>query len=167
MSGLGDDFSTRGKRIEEQVDVLRLLWSQRLVEFEGKYHKLDDVGLMPMPIQQPIPVWFGGGADVVLRRIARMADGWIPNGMPLEQAQELVSKLNRYMEAEGRDMANFGIDVRVNSARHSAAEQLEHYKAWRGWGATHFALDTMRAGYDTLQKHLDAAQDFITRMKDA
>lgn len=167
MAGLGEDFGSRGKRIEEQVEVLRLLWSQELVTYDGQFNTLADVGLRPMPVQQPIPIWMGGGADVVLRRIARLADGWLPNSYPLEQTATQVATLRRYLDDAGRDPSELGIDARVSAARHTHAEWLKHLAAWRGWGATHLSLDTMRAGYTSLQQHLDAAQDFITRMREA
>ncbi|MCA9888185.1 MAG: LLM class F420-dependent oxidoreductase [Anaerolineae bacterium] len=167
MEGLGETFSNRGKRVEEQIDVLRLLWSQELVKFDGKYHHLDDVGLRPMPVQQPIPIWMGGAADAVLRRIARKGDGWIPNSYALAQIESQVTTLFRYMEEEGRDPSKLGIDARVNATRHTQAEWLEYLAFWRKWGGTHFALDTMGGGFTSLQQHLDAAQDFITRVREA
>src|SRR5579883_498792 len=75
---LGTDFKTRGRRVEEQVEVLRKLWTEPLVTFRGKDHVISNAGLNPMPIQRPIPIWFGGAAEPALRRAARLADGWMP-----------------------------------------------------------------------------------------
>ncbi|MBX7251491.1 MAG: LLM class F420-dependent oxidoreductase, partial [Candidatus Promineofilum sp.] len=75
---LGQDFHTRGRRQEEQIEVLRALWTQELVTFKGRWHDIPDAGLNPLPVQRPIPLWFGGHADVVLRRLARLGDGWMP-----------------------------------------------------------------------------------------
>ena len=88
---LGEDFHNRGIRSEEQIDVMRALWTQELVTFEGRWHKITDAGLNPLPVQRPIPVWIGGGpgsagstsqtgTERVLRRVARKADGWFPRG---------------------------------------------------------------------------------------
>ncbi len=77
-TALNEDFHTRGKRIEEQVEVLRLLWTQPLVSFKGRWHDIPDAGLNPLPLQRPIPLWFGGNADAVLQRTARLGDGWMP-----------------------------------------------------------------------------------------
>src|SRR5690606_34184587 len=68
-------FRNRGKRIEEQIEVLRRLWTEPLVKFDSQWHHINDAGINPMPVQRPIPIWFGGGADVVLQRMARIGDG--------------------------------------------------------------------------------------------
>ncbi len=78
-TSLNENFRNRGKRFEEQVEVLRLLWTQPLVNFQGRWHHIPDAGLNPMPVQRPIPLWFGGSAEPVLERTARLADGWMPN----------------------------------------------------------------------------------------
>ena len=75
---LGETWENRGRRSAEQVEVLRMLWTQEVVNFEGRYHKITHAGINPLPVQRPIPVWFGGGAPQVVRRIARMGDGWFP-----------------------------------------------------------------------------------------
>ena len=78
-TSLNQDFHNRGRRIEEQVELMRLLWTQPLVTFMGRWHSVPDAGINPLPIQQPIPVWFGGHAEAVLQRTARLGDGWMPN----------------------------------------------------------------------------------------
>ena len=77
---LNEDFSTRGARIEEQIAVLRALWTQPVVTFNGRWHQIEEAGINPLPIQRPIPIWFGGSADTVLKRVARLGDGWLPLG---------------------------------------------------------------------------------------
>ena len=84
---LGEDFHTRGRRIEEQVELLRLLWTEPLVSFQGREHILSDAGIKPLPVQRPIPIWFGGSSDPVLRRMARLGDGWMPNPLPVDRGQ--------------------------------------------------------------------------------
>ena len=144
---------------------MRRLWTERLVTFEGEYHHLDDVGIHPLPVQQPIPVWFGGGADVVLRRMARMGDGWMPNSMPLEKAREQVETLQGYLEDEGRSLDAFGIDVRIN-VKHQPPETWDAFaQAWQSMGMSHLALNTMGAGYDSLDAHLAMLEQFITHFK--
>ncbi|MFQ5436585.1 MAG: LLM class F420-dependent oxidoreductase, partial [Anaerolineae bacterium] len=73
---LNQDFHTRGRRMEEQVQLLRRLWTEDLITYEGEWHTIPDAGLNPRPNRR-IPIWFGGGADAVLRRIARLGDGWM------------------------------------------------------------------------------------------
>lgn len=158
---LGEEFRKRGKRIEEQVALLRALWTQELVTFEGTFDRVDDAGLNPLPVQQPIPIWFGGGADVVLRRMARLGDGWMPNTMPVARARASVDRLLYYLAEEGRTLAEFGIDIRVNLKDHNAPSRAEYIREWRTLGATHICANTLHAGYTTVQEHLRALQEFI------
>lgn len=166
MEGLGDDFRTRGKRIEEQVEVLRLLWQNELVTFDGKYHQLDDVGLNPLPVQRPIPIWFGGGADVVLQRMARMGDGWMPASMPIARAKPVVEKLQGYLADNGRSFDDFGVDIRLSSGRQTPDEWMSYTDAWRNWGLTHVAMVTMHDDkIKTVDDHLKVLQQYIEMVK--
>lgn len=114
---LGEDFSTRGARIEEQIEVMRLLWTREVVSFEGKYHCIDEAGINPLPVQRPIPVWMGARADVGLRRTARVADGWFPLGPPDERMREAVRRLRGYVEEAGRAPESVGIEARLDVSR--------------------------------------------------
>jgi probable F420-dependent oxidoreductase len=160
MEASGEKFSNRGKRIEEQIEVLRLLWTNELVQYEGKYHKLDDVGINPLPVQRPIPIWFGGGADAVIERMAKLADGWMPNFRPVEQSHPQVDMLKRCLEENGRSLDDFGIDVRLTANRQPESEWESYLQAWREMGATHAAMNTMDAGYKSLDEHLATLRKF-------
>lgn len=160
MAALGEDFGTRGKRIDEQIEVLKLLWTQEEVTYEGQYHNLQRVGINPMPVQRPIPLWFGGGADAVFRRMARHGAGWMPNTMSLEQAQQDIERLKRFLDAEGRTLDDFGIDVRVNVAQGTPDDWQAFMDAWRELGATHFAALTLRAGYTRYEQHMEKIRQF-------
>ena len=157
---LGEDFHNRGKRLEEQVTLLREFWTKPLVKFEGEYHAVPDAGLKPMPVQRPIPVWFGGGADVVLRRIARMADGWIASSMPFEQLRAHLENLHDYLEQAGRSPKNFGVDVRLSVSKTPQNEWVREANKLRKLNVSHLCVDTMRAGYTSLDQHLDAIKKF-------
>src|SRR6266568_5793356 len=109
---LGQDFHSRGNRIEEQVALLRLLWTQPVVDFEGKWERVPEAGINPLPVQRPIPIWIGGTADVVLRRTARIGDGWFPMMPPNEAARIMIERLRRYAEEAGRDTSSIGIEAR-------------------------------------------------------
>lgn len=156
MESIGQEFQTRGRRIEEQIRVLRRLWTEELVVFDGLWHHLQDVGLNPLPVQQPIPVWIGGHADVVLRRAARLGDGWFPTYRAPEQAQPALDKLDAFLEEYGRSRADIGIEARL----HYQADNLDQLQTlltgWRDAGATHIAYNTMGAGLDTAGKHIQA-----------
>ncbi len=160
FEALNEDFHNRGKRSEEQVTLMRYLWTKPLVTFDGIYHTISDAGLNPLPVQQPIPVWFGGGADVVLKRMARMGDGWIMNTMPLDRGQQMIEQLRGYLAAEGRAPADFGIDVRINASRTPEAEWPREIAGWRVLGTTHLCINTMGLGFARLEQHLEVVRRF-------
>ena len=107
---LGADWKTRGARQAEQVEVLRRLWSGELVDYNGRFHHLRGVNIVPPPVQRPIPVWFGGSSDAVVKRAARLGDGWMPIIAPDEQARQKLAMLREEISNHGRDPENFGIE---------------------------------------------------------
>src|SRR5512137_1456663 len=113
-TGLNENFHNRGKRIEEQVLVLRRLWNEPLVDFKGKWHTIPDAGLNPLPVQRPIPIWFGGQSEPALRRMARLADGWLTNYRTVEAAQPGLELLDRCLSEAGRSRAGFGLEARLS-----------------------------------------------------
>lgn len=155
---LGYDFHNRGKRSEEQIILMKKLWTEPLVTFHGEFHTVEDAGLNPMPVQRPIPVWFGGYVDEVFRRMARLGDGWIPNVMPPEEARPKIEKIRGYLQEAGRD--NFGYDVRVSMKMQPKETWADYIRGWRELGATHVCINTMGIGLNTPQKHIDAIRDF-------
>lgn len=159
MEGIGFDFHTRGRRVDEQIDVLKLLFTQELVTFKGQFHDIDDAGLNPLPIQRPIPIWLGGHADAVLRRLARKGDGWLPGYRTAEAAQESLDKLEAYLVENGRTLSDIGLEPRLHITDGPDAWQ-NYLVGWRDAGATHISFNTMGAGLDTPQKHLQAIENF-------
>jgi probable F420-dependent oxidoreductase len=158
---LGEDFSNRGRRSEEQVAVMRRLWTEELVTFEGRWHRIGDAGLNPMPIQRPIPVWFGGAAEAVLQRCAKLGDGWmIPTRIGLDKAPERIERLRNYARQAGRDPAAIGLETWVNAADGSPTQWAETAGRWREAGATHLSINTMGAGFDRVDRHIDAIRRF-------
>ena len=158
---LGEDFRTRGRRVEEQVEVMRKLWTQPLVTFRGAEHVINNAGLNPMPIQRPIPIWFGGAAEPAIKRAARLADGWMPAGRkPDDAVKRMIEQLEKYLQEAGRDRKNFGIDPWIPIQGLSKDEFRERALAWRVLGATHLGIDTMRAGFKSPQEHIDAIRSF-------
>ena len=160
---LGEEFSTRGARIEEQIEVMRLLWTREVVSYEGKYHRINEAGINPLPVQRPIPVWMGARADVGLLRTARVADGWFPLGPPDERMQEAIKRLREYVEEAGREPESVGIEARLDVGRVPPEEWIEQTEAWRSLGATHISVNTMNAGLHSPQEH----EESIRRYKEA
>jgi probable F420-dependent oxidoreductase len=159
-TALGENFYNRGKRLEEQVVLLRLLWTQPLVKFEGRWHTIPDAGINPLPVQRPIPIWLGGTDDRVLRRMARIGDGWMVNVRTVEQARPLINNLKGYLEEARRDKGSFGIEPRLNMNLIGPDGWLNYMRAWEELGATHLAINTMGCGYETVAAHLKALKEF-------
>ena len=161
---LGQDFHTRGRRQEEQIEVLRALWTQELVTFKGRWHDIPDAGLNPLPVQRPIPLWFGGHADVVLRRLARLGDGWMPGFRTAAAAAETLATLDGYLAAAGRSRADIGLEPRLHWGDGDLDALGRTLAGWRAAGATHVSLNTMGAGFDTASGHLAAIRSFADNM---
>jgi probable F420-dependent oxidoreductase len=157
---LGEDFHTRGARIEEQIEVMRLLWTDEVVSYEGKYHRIDEAGINPLSVQRPIPVWMGARADVGLRRTARVADGWFPLGPPDDRMREAVERFRGYVEEAGRAPESVGMEARVDVGRAPQEEWIAQTEAWRSLGATHISVNTMNAGLRSPQEHVETIQRY-------
>ena len=112
--GLNENFRNRGRRSEEQVEVMQALWAEPHVTFAGKYHTIEDAGINPLPTRRRVPIWFGGHADVTMERVVKWGDGWMPlNYAPGDDAIAAFDKLRAMAESAGRDPASIGIDTRT------------------------------------------------------
>lgn len=161
---LNENFHNRGRRIEEQVELLRRLWREPLVTFSGRWHTIADAGLNPMPVQQPIPIWFGGHAEVVLERMSRLGDGWMPGYRTAQDARFALEKLEQHLAAAGRSRANFGIDPRLPFGDGDPARWQAIVYDWQQAGASHLSLNTMGAGFQSPGEHLQALVNFAREM---
>jgi probable F420-dependent oxidoreductase len=154
---LGQDFSTRGQRVEEQVDLLRRLWTERSVTFHGRFDQVTGAGLAPLPVQRPIPVWFGAQSERAYRRVGRLADGWFPQVPPGPKLDQARSVVERAAAEAGRDPASLGMEGRA-SWRDDPGKLAEHAATWREAGATHLSVNTMGAGLRTVDDHLSVLE---------
>ncbi len=159
-AALNQDFHNRGKRVEEQVEVLRLLWQQPLVTYSGRWHTIPDAGLNPLPIQRPIPIWFGGHSEAVLKRTARLGDGWMPNYRTPDAARPSLDLLGKFLSDAGRDLANFGIEARIAYGDGNPETWTQLISAWERAGATHITFNTMGSGFREPSDHLNAIHEF-------
>jgi probable F420-dependent oxidoreductase len=153
---LGESFENRGVRSEEQVELLRALWTEQAVTFFGRWHQVDNAGINPLPVRRPIPVWFGGSAEATLRRVGRLGDGWMPQRSPDRRAAEMLDRLRGYAREAGRDPAGIGIEARLNLGRTPAEMTAEWVAGWRELGATHLGVNTMGLGLHSADEHLGA-----------
>ncbi len=147
---LNQNFHNRGRRIEEQIEVMRMLWRQPLVNYSGRWHAIPDAGINPLPLQQPIPIWFGGHADAALERAARLGDGWMPNYRQPADAAKSLALLDERLEKIGRRRArpgnaapgDFGLEARLHYDDGNADKWLATLRAWEDVGATHISFNT-------------------------
>ncbi len=161
---LGENFHNRGRRIEEQIGLLRRLWTQELVSVEGKYHTVPDAGLNPLPVQRPIPIWLGGYDDRVLDRIARLGDGWMCN-RPLDATLPFLDKLRGLIEQAGRKPSDVGLEARIVYGEGQPEVWRQRLEEWKAAGATYLSFDTMRFGFDTPARHIEAIQKIAEAIK--
>ena len=160
---LGEDFRNRGRRSEEQIELMRALWTRELVTYDGRWHKITDAGLNPLPVQRPIPVWIGGSADRVLRRIGLLADGWVLPGTgsvrrPDDGARAVIGTVHEHAHSAGRDPSDIGLEKIVSFA--GAKDQAAEVSAWRELGITHISVNTMGAGLSSPDGHIEAIRRF-------
>jgi probable F420-dependent oxidoreductase len=164
---LNEDFHNRGKRMDEQVEVLRALWTEESVTFKGRYHDIENLCLNPLPVQRPIPLWMAGYADGALRRIARLADGWFPHSPPgvapgagPEIIGPTLEKLRGYVAEAGRDPQRFGINGSVAMGGRNPDAWRESVAAWAAAGATHLNVSTAQGSETTPEQHFEALRRF-------
>jgi probable F420-dependent oxidoreductase len=167
FEALNETFDNRGRRSAEQVEVLRLLWTRPVVDFRGEFHRVSHAGLNPMPIQRPIPIWFGVGSreqpvppEAALRRIARLADGWSPNFAPDAQGRELVDRVHRYARDAGRDPDRLPLEGRIRLAGQGPEGWARQVDAWTALGATSVIAEPRGAGLKFPDGHLDVLRRF-------
>jgi probable F420-dependent oxidoreductase len=155
---LNEDFHNRGQRQEEQVELMRRLWAEPVLDYAGKWHRIDRAGLLPRPGRQ-IPIWFGGLDDRALRRAARLGDGIMPLIAPDENGQRVLDQVRGYLQEYGRDPSTFGIEgfTNLGAPPDRWAERLE---AWQAMGVTHVSVRTMNAGLQSPKDHIQAIERY-------
>jgi probable F420-dependent oxidoreductase len=166
--GLNENFHNRGRRSEEQVQLMQALWAEPHVTFKGRWHTIDDAGINPRPASGKVPVWYGGHHDRTLERIAKWGDGWMPNAYPPDQsALDVFAKLRSLTEAAGRDPAHVGIEVWVSMGSGNASDWADQTRFWKRAGASHLCLTTTfdrrhhrRIAGHTMADHLDALRRY-------
>jgi probable F420-dependent oxidoreductase len=172
--GLNESFKTRGKRQEEQVQVLKALWAEPHVTFKGQWHTIEDAGINPLPPRRRIPLWFGGHEDVTLRRIAKWGDGWImlahASG-PVADAE--IAKLRGYVKDAGRDPASVGLEVWVSTAEGGPEDWRKQFLAWKAAGVTHVTVNSTysrgphkRIAGRTMADHMAAMRQYREAVAD-
>ena len=151
---LGKDFTDRGRRMSEQIELMRSLWTQRSVTHHGAYEHVTGAGLAPLPVQRPIPIWFGAASEPAYRRTGRLADGWfpqVPPGPHLDAARAIVDQA---ATAAGRDPSSLQMEGRVSWTAAGIEKVVDHVARWRDAGASHLSINTMNADLGAVDDHL-------------
>lgn len=158
--GLNEPFGNRGRRQAEQVELLRRLWSEDSLDYTGEFHRIDRASIKPRP-DTPIPIWFGGSAEALLSRCARLGDGWIPLGGPGEGSQKCIETLRAERQAAGLPWEGFGIQAQAQFAGGTPERWAGHAQKWRHIGATHLAVATHNAGETDVDGHLARIEAYL------
>jgi probable F420-dependent oxidoreductase len=154
-------FSHRGERQEEQVDLLRKLWTEDSLTYSGKYHSISAASINPRP-SKPIPIWFGGSAPALLARCARQGDGWIPLMGANDAARQCIETIRSHRQAAGGSMEGFGIQAQAQYAGGTPERWSTHAAKWRDLGATHLAIATHNAGKTGVEGHLGRIEEYLS-----
>jgi probable F420-dependent oxidoreductase len=152
---LGQDFTTRGQREEEQIGLLRRLWTERAVTHEGRFDHVIGAGLAPLPVQRPIPVWLGGQSPAAYRRIGRLADGWFPQVFPGPKLDEARAIVVDAAASAGRDPSVLSMEGRISHGPGGIDDLVKHAERWSDAGASHLSINTMGSGLSGVDAHLD------------
>jgi probable F420-dependent oxidoreductase len=153
---LNEDFHNRGARCDEQIALMRALWTEPAITFKGRWHTVSDAGIKPLPVQRPIPIWVGGVSEAALRRAGRLGDGWFPQRSPDEQARAMIESLRQHASAAGRSPESIGVEARLSLGQVPESGWAGFAEGWRQLGATHLCINTMGMGLASPQGHIDA-----------
>jgi probable F420-dependent oxidoreductase len=162
---LGAPFGERGRRMSEQIPLLRRLLSERAVDHDGDFDHVTGAGLAPMPVQQPIPIWVGGQSQPAYRRMGELADGWFPQVVPGPNLDEAKAIIAESAEQAGRDPAAIGMEGRASWTADGLDKLVDHVGRWRDAGATHVGINTMNAGLGNVDGHLAVLADIATALE--
>jgi probable F420-dependent oxidoreductase len=162
---LGEDFHERGRRQEEQVVLMRRLWTEDVLEFDGQHHTIDKAGINPRP-SQPIPIWFGCSAPVALDRCGRLGDGWVPVGSPNDRSRQMLERIRDARTAAGLSMDGFAVQAQAQYAGGDPDRWRTHCQRWRDIGATHLAVATHNAGPPDVDGHLRRVAEYLDAVRE-
>jgi probable F420-dependent oxidoreductase len=157
-------FKQRGARMDEQVELMRRLWSEDVFEHRGRFHTVDNAGINPRP-SKLVPIWFGASAPAALKRCGRLGDGWMPLGSPNDTSRQQLEVIKAERTAAGRSMDDFGIQAQAQYSGGSPERWRTHAERWKELGATHLAVATHRAGDTDVDGHLARVTEYLEAVK--
>jgi len=155
---LSENFRNRARRFEEQIALLRALWRENILTFHGDYHTIDHAGILPMPVQQPIPLWIGASAEPAVRRAARLGDGYLATTPVGPQLDAILGWLTDELDRNGRSLETFGLEGRIGLAQGNEDDWKRQFAFWQEAGASHVSFNTMGGRFGGVDAHLDALE---------
>ena len=164
---LGENFHNRGRRIEEQIEVLRKLWTEPVVTFHGQWHHIEAAGIQPLPVQRPIPIWMGAASEPAIRRAARLSDGWFPQFGADERGQQEVDRFRTFVREAGRDPDSVPIEARIHYADGDAQRWKRELEIWKKRDAKYVSVVTMKAGLDSPEQQISGIGRFMDAAREA
>jgi probable F420-dependent oxidoreductase len=162
FEALGEDFHNRGKRLDEQIQLLRRLWHERPLTFEGGFHRIDRAGLNPLP-HRDIPIWVGGSTEPAFTRAAKLADGFIFSGSFEDRILPAWERMQAHLDKEGRRRNTFGAEYLLSEAVPITAVP-DVFRRWQEVGGTHAAVRTMGHGFTEVAEHIDYLAEARSRI---
>jgi probable F420-dependent oxidoreductase len=166
FEALGQSFRDRASRFEEQIELIRALWTNDVVTFEGRWHTVHAAGINPMPLRRPIPLWMGGEADQALRRIARLCDGWFMQAGDPEEREQKLRQFRSYVVEAGRSASDIGIEAIVETAGSGVATDWARTALrYAAMGVTHIYLSTLGPTRVDLDEHLRMLREFMSAIR--
>jgi probable F420-dependent oxidoreductase len=159
FEALNENFKNRGRRFEEQVEVMRKLWTEQSTSFKGEHHTVTSAGICPLPIQRPIPIWVGAASEAAIKRACRIADGYLPL-RPLDGGWDAtMEKVNGWLDEAGRDRSSFGVEGRLDAGQGTADDWSKMVELWTRLGASHMSVGTGGAGLKTVDEHIQRLRE--------
>jgi probable F420-dependent oxidoreductase len=152
--GLNESFTNRGARCEEQIALLRALWSDTAITYKGRWHTIDNAGINPLPPRRNIPIWIGGSSEAVLQRIGRMAEGWTIFQPASDEVRASIERMRGYAVDAGRSPDAVGVESAMSLAKVPEAAWAGYISSWRTLGASYLVINTMGQGFTTAREHL-------------
>jgi probable F420-dependent oxidoreductase len=162
--GLNEEFTNRGRRQAEQVELMRRLWTEDTFDFDGEFHTIDKAGINPRPTE-PVPVWFGGSAPALLERCARLGDGFVPLGSPNAASAAMLETIRTVREAAGKTMDGFAVQSQAQYSGGDPDRWRTHCQRWHDLGATHLAIATHNAGPTDADGHLQRVAEYLEAVR--
>lgn len=164
-SALGEAWESRGRRQAEQIELMNRLWTERTVTFEGEFDQVARAGLNPLPVQRPVPIWFGGGVSATLDRAAKYGAGWIPLGSPNQRVEAQLEDLRARLLARGRDPNAFGVEAWIRATSADPVTWGKDVERWCKLGATHATFYTSGLGVGPLTAQIEAMRRFVETVR--